>query len=258
MEQDYENKVYKLPVDVLNSIETAVTSSTGQEDVRRAKWLQRNKAVKYGELKRLKHDLDAAKGKSYYYELWGGDGMMSFIERTLNQERDANERSKEVKREVNVDLRQDTKPFQIPQLTEEEDEEKDGEFHENALAIIVNDDRQILLLKRADGEGFWQPNKWALVGGRVEEGESPLQAVQREIYEETKLVVEKFKEKFTLQRNENSIEYIYIAKYEGDPYSIELNFEHTGYGWFTPEEMEFKDHVPNLIEYVKLAFKNYD
>jgi len=257
MEQDYENKVYKLPNYVLNHINTEVLSTSGGEDLNRANWLLRNKAVKYGELKRLKHDLEQSRGVNpKQYELWGGDDMVSFIERTLNQERDANERSKEIKREVNVDLNLGTKPFKTPQLTE--DEEKEDEFHENALAIIVNDDRQILLLKRSEAPDIWQPNKWALVGGRVEKGESPTQAVQREIYEETKLVVEKFKEKFTIQRNPNSIEYIFIAKYEGDPYSIELNEEHTAYGWFTPEEMEFKDHVPNLIEYVKLAFKNYD
>ena len=220
-----------------------------------------NGEVKYGELKRLKHDLDNDKGRNpQAYDLSGGDLMVSFIERTLNRERDAGKRKEENMREVNVDLTLGTKPFKTPEMNEDDgasDGASDG-VKENALAIIVNDDRQILLLKRSDAPDIWQPNKWALVGGGVEEGESPIQAVQREIYEETKLVVEKFKEKFTIQRNPDSIEYIFITKYEGDPYSIELNFEHTAYGWFSPEEMKYKDHVPNLIEYVNLAFKKYD
>ena len=255
MEQDYENKVYKLHDEVLEYINLKVASTSGGEDLNRAKWLQRNKAVKYGELKRLKHDLEKDIDKNpEAYELAGGALMSSFVDRTLNQERAANQREKDAKSDVKVDVDLGMKPQKTPQLNEGEE----NGLQENALAMIFNDDRQILLFKRSDAPDIWQPNKWALVGGAVEEGESPVQAVQREIYEETKLVVEKFKEKFTIQRNPDSIEYIFIVKYEGDPYSIELNFEHTAYGWFSPEEMKFKDHVPNLIEYVNLAFKNYD
>ena len=256
MEQDYENKVYKLPKEVLEHIKLTLTSIPTGNGVRRAKWLVGNKEVKYGELKRLKHDLVKYKGESpQVYELSGGDLMTSFVERTLNQERDASERKKQITIDANVDVNLGTKPQRTPQLHENI---MGDDVQQNALAIIVNDDRKILLLKRSDAPDIWQPNKWALVGGAVEEGELPIEAVQREIYEETKLVVEKFKEKFTIQRSPDSVEYIFVAKFEGDPMGIELNFEHTSYGWFSPEEMRFINHVPNLIDYVNVAFKKYD
>ena len=42
---------------------------------------------------------------------------------------------------------------------------------------------QVLLLKRADWAPIW-PNTWHLPTGRIEVGESPLQAIIRETYEE--------------------------------------------------------------------------
>jgi len=116
-----------------------------------------------------------------------------------------------------------------------------------------------LLLKRSDYEKQWMPNKWALVGGGIEKGESPEEACKREIKEETGLEIKKFVKSFTIQRRPESIEHIFACRYDGDPTDIELDGkENVGYGWYDVEEMDYLDIVPNLVEYIMLVFKKYD
>ena len=128
----------------------------------------------------------------------------------------------------------------------------------NAVAVIVNNDNKILLLKRGKGAP-WMPNRWALVGGGIEKGESPVKAVEREIFEETSLEIKKFSESFRIERHAESIEYVFDARYEGDDTDIELDTsENVSYGWYDQSEMEYLDIVPHLIEYITLVFKKYD
>ena len=50
--------------------------------------------------------------------------------------------------------------------------------------IIENRKGEILLLLRDDDPGISYPNYWTLVGGKVEEGETPQSAAHREMLEE--------------------------------------------------------------------------
>lgn len=54
---------------------------------------------------------------------------------------------------------------------------------ESVLVVVHAEDGQVLLLQRADDPEFWQS-----VTGSLERGESPAQAAQRELREETGLV----------------------------------------------------------------------
>lgn len=245
------NTTYKLPPDVLQAIQSTLVSNPTGDGVKRAKYMLKNGVVTYQVLKRLKNFFDTYNPRVVtpaQYNLAGGEPMRSFVERTLNANRDA------VKRTV------DTKRTAMPRLAESENKKKKKkDIEKNACAIIVDKDNKILLLKRADEEGTWMPNKWALVGGGVEKGETPLQAVEREIMEETGLEVKKFISSFNLQRNStNSIEYMFVCRFEGDPTEINLNQENTRYGWFSTGEMEYLDTVPHLLEYITLAFKSYE
>lgn len=245
------NTSYKLPPDVLKAIQATLVSNPTGEGVRRAKFMLNNGQVTYQVLKRLKNFFDHFDINSQdknQYALAGGDLMRSFVERTLNANRDAVSRSKTAR----------AMPYQTPRLTEAKAKKK-KEIVKNAIAIIVDKDNKILLLKRADEEGTWMPNKWALVGGGVDKGETNQQAVEREILEETGLEVKKFVNSFSLQRNSaNSIEHIFVCRFTGDPTEINLNQENTRYGWFDVEEMKFLDTVPHLLEYITIAFKKYD
>lgn len=256
------DKKYKLPEDVLKYIQAALTKSPRGDGVRRAKFILRNGEITYQAMKRLKNFFDNfdVNGDRTQYDLAGGEPMKNFIEISLNQDRAGVERSKKLQQDMDVDVTQGVKPDQNLRLNEN-DGVGDGQndvVKENALAVIINNDKQILLLKRSPDEEYWGAGQWALVGGGVEEGETPIAACQREIWEETKLKINKFKEKFSIQRNPDSVEIIFIAKYDGDSHDIQLNEEHTNYGWFDPEEIMFLNHVPNLIDYVNLAFEKYD
>lgn len=57
-----------------------------------------------------------------------------------------------------------------------------------AGAIIVRDGK-ILCCKRGENEFDYIANKWEFPGGKVEQGESPSDAIRREILEELKLEV---------------------------------------------------------------------
>lgn len=259
MNSELYDKTYNLPSDVIKRIQTVLISIPTGDGVRRAKMLLRNGKITYQDMKRIKHDFENKFERgSQQYELAGGDLMKNFIDSRLNQDRDAVERGKEIKRDLDVDTMRATRAQQTPRLNEELSETDIEGLKENALAIIVNRDNQFLLLRRSNDPDIWQPNKWALVGGGVEDGETPEEAVKREIKEETGLDINNFKQKFTIQRNPDSIEHIFIAKYDGDPFEINLNFEHSTYGWYSPEELVYLNRVPNLIDYVNLAFKQYD
>lgn len=251
--QELYNKSYKIPLDVLKTIQTALMKIPTGNGVKRAKFMLKNGVITYQAMKKLKHDFDNNNFvDNNQYVLAGGDKMKSFIDTTLSQDRNSVERSKKIKRDVKVDVNLGTKAFQTPRLNEEKKENI-----KNAIAIIVNKDNKILLLKRSNEPKQWMPGKWSLVGGGLEKGESPEKAVEREIKEETGLEINKFNKRFNIQRSLDSTEYIFACRYNGDPTDITLNNENTNYGWYDISEMEFLDTVPNLKEYILLSFKKY-
>ncbi len=59
------------------------------------------------------------------------------------------------------------------------------------VAVIINQDDQILITKRASHQH--QGNKWEFPGGKVEKGENPQQALQRELKEELGIDIQSVK-----------------------------------------------------------------
>ena len=57
-----------------------------------------------------------------------------------------------------------------------------------AAAIIVTPDRRFLLQLRDAKPDIWFPDSWSLFGGGIETGETPAQAIVRELAEEIELV----------------------------------------------------------------------
>ena len=254
--QELLNKTYYIPQNILKSIEVAKASASDSNGLRRANFILKNGVLTYQALKRLKNFFDYFNPQSQnkaQYALAGGDLMKNFIETTLNQDRAGVERSKKIKQDMTANPNSELKPYQRPRLNEEKKELK-----KNAVAVIVNSDNKILLLKRADDSKIWMPNKWSLVGGEIKKGETPQQAIEREILEETELEIKKFIKSLSIQRKTDSIEHVFACRYTGEETDVKLNDENTRYGWYDVSEMKYLDIVPHLIEYITLVFKPYE
>jgi len=248
------NKTYRIPSEVLKRINNVLVSNPHGDGVKRAKNILRSGSITYQNLKRLKNFYDYYNPETdkLQYELSGGDLMKSFVERTLNADRDAVERGDEIKRDTSVDVNLGVDAQQSPRLNEGE-----GKIKKNATAVIVGNDNRFLLLKRSSFADQWMPNKWSLVGGSVEKGENPEKACKREILEECGLDITDMVDTFTIERD-GIVEYVFACRYKGDPVDVELNEEHDGYGWFSLPEITYLDTVPHLVEYLTLVFKKYD
>jgi 8-oxo-dGTP diphosphatase len=129
-----------------------------------------------------------------------------------------------------------------------------------ARAIIVKDKDQLLLIHR---NKFGQEYD-ILVGGGVDMGETPLQAVLREIQEETGVAVSQPRLVFIEQAGEPyGTQYIFLCQYlSGDPKlspeSTELKIEKMGMNHYQPvwRTLEELKQLPVRSESLKKAIIN--
>ena len=258
--QELYDRTYRIPPDILKGIQTTLVSNPNGEGVKRAKFMLKNGYLTYQAMKRLKNYFDYFNQQTddpNQFNLAGGQPMKAFIETTLNQDRNAVETGKKVRQDMPTYSNQELKPYQAAPRLNEDKKEKKKEKDKNVCAVIVDNDNKILLLKRGKGAP-WMPNKWSLVGGRIDKDETAQQAVEREILEETGLEIKKFTKSFTIERHADSIEHVFACRYDGEPTDINLDDENSNYGWYDISEMEYLDIVPHLIEYITLVFKKYD
>lgn len=119
-------------------------------------------------------------------------------------------------------------------------------------AIITNKKNQILLLQRSGKTTA--SGKWALTGGALEEGETPIDGIKREIEEETKLTVSdiaSFQIKTTPSKDSETILIIcYTCK--ADTEEVTLNWEHDNFKWVTKAEALELDLTPDGRTFIGL------
>lgn len=108
-----------------------------------------------------------------------------------------------------------------------------------AKVILLNGQHEVLLLKRSQYSDR-RAGEWELVGGGVENGESPERAASREIMEETGLMVPITTQDLVFAQTRalkdtgvNVIWLTYVARSSDD--SVSLSEEHTDYCWVTIE-----------------------
>lgn len=86
-----------------------------------------------------------------------------------------------------------------------------------AAIIFENDQGELLLYLRDNKPGIPFPQHWDLIGGHVEKGETPLQALKREVKEELNYELTDykfFKEYLCLEGDAYpNIKYIYTGKF---------------------------------------------
>lgn len=110
------------------------------------------------------------------------------------------------------------------------------------VVFIFNERDQTLLAKRSPNSG-WMPNKWSVIGGGIEDGENPVQAAEREVKEETSIIVNKLYP-VGKRRQDGGQVYFYACKdWDGQP---QINDEHTEWEWVGYDELGEFDVVPTI------------
>lgn len=109
------------------------------------------------------------------------------------------------------------------------------------VTVYLEHEGQILLLHRQDNTS--QGNKWGIPGGKIENNESPKQAVIREFKEETGIdlsnhSLEALKPVYI--EYDQKIHFVYHAfrtTLQTNPADVKINFnEHKGFTWVTPSD----------------------
>lgn len=113
--------------------------------------------------------------------------------------------------------------------------------------IVRRGDGKILVLKRSEHDDH-KPNVWETPGGGMDTAESPQDALEREIREETGLTVtiaEPFNV-FTFKKDtgEFKVGITFVCDYtDGE---VILSSEHSEFRWIAAEEFAHMESVPSL------------
>lgn len=107
-------------------------------------------------------------------------------------------------------------------------------------AFIINAKKQILILKRQNSEIY--NDLWDVPGGKLEQGDTLLEAITREIKEESGMQLEKIiavlsSSKFQGQAADNPIIFrnIYLVKAQGN---VVISTEHQEFKWIEAGELK--------------------
>jgi len=127
-------------------------------------------------------------------------------------------------------------------------------------AILRSTDGRILLQQRDYAPGISFPGYWTLPGGRVEEGESPEQAIERELWEELEFVPSLALWKIYERQHQGVanvviVQYVYFAETDRTAESLAGN-EGLGLRYFDGHELAAIpigfDFLPLLTEFCSL------
>lgn len=125
--------------------------------------------------------------------------------------------------------------------------------------IFENENGEVLVLKRHSESH--EGETWGLIGGKIDDGEKPVESAVRECFEEIGVQIENedlelFK-KYVWEREDANIDFE-VFKYKAKTdFKIELDQnENTEYAWFKPEELySRKDLMIGLYPILKDIYK---
>lgn len=126
----------------------------------------------------------------------------------------------------------------------------------NVVGAVVVADGLVLCVRRGPGGAL--PGMWEFPGGKVEPGESPRQALEREIEEELRCTVA-VGEEVTTTSHEYDFGVVHLTTYycellEGTPHLV----EHAQLAWSAPHELLGLDWAPADIPAVKIVLRSLD
>lgn len=140
--------------------------------------------------------------------------------------------------------------------------------------LVYNSLGQFLILQTSKGKDF---GKWVVPGGKLDVGETPMDAFAREVFEETGLAVGRVNllgiRDYTARSGNHYQFYDYASSVEDDK-QIKINEESLAFKWITKDQIpnfEFTDSIMNFInkyfifgqaeiykKAVKISEKNFD
>ncbi|MEM1168601.1 MAG: NUDIX domain-containing protein [Cyanobacteria bacterium P01_H01_bin.35] len=107
---------------------------------------------------------------------------------------------------------------------------------QGSVIILLNSNKQILLVLRDNKNSILFPNTWNLLGGFLENGESPEECIRREITEEIEIELGNinFFQKYNIYDREH---YTFWKQVDLDLTEIQLN-EGQRLAYFTKDELD--------------------
>ena len=117
----------------------------------------------------------------------------------------------------------------------------DTKIDVTVVRALIESEGRVLLVRRAAWDTL--PGRWELPGGKVDRGEPRLQALAREVEEETGLMLASARLLNTREmlspRGRTVREYVYVASTVG---AVALSREHDAHAWVqTPGELRLTD-----------------
>lgn len=104
------------------------------------------------------------------------------------------------------------------------------------LVVIDNDNKYLLMYRSAHPTLGDDPD---IPGGTLEDGELPLEAMAREVYEETGIVVDEARALMIYEGTYHSADTahysLYVVKLDNRP-SVVMSWEHSSYEWLDREK----------------------
>jgi len=122
------------------------------------------------------------------------------------------------------------------------------------LITCEKTDKIFLMLRSSGGIGG---NTWNLLAGGIEEGETPLEGLKRELKEETTIEPNTVEYKFVSKEfdKDRNLDFHYYKGFTKSEFIAKLNEENTDYGWFGKDDLP-SPLFPNLIEKINKIWDN--
>lgn len=125
---------------------------------------------------------------------------------------------------------------------------KKGKLYGGVLLICG----EKFLLGQRNKDGSF-PNSWSLFGGKIEEGESVLEGIKRELYEETGIKSDNIRYTSFEEQWGMGYPYYFYLGYCDEEYECKLNHENQDWGWFDMDTIP-KPLFPTLFSSLTRIF----
>jgi len=143
-------------------------------------------------------------------------------------------------------------PEDIEQYLELTKRLREAKGEQGVSAILINPRGQVLLQQRDDNPAIRYPGHWSLFGGTIEDGESPAEAVAREVHEEIDFELRNFGMFRQFVQN-NKREFAFAGELTAELDELTLS-EGQGMNFFYPSQLSKLQIRPDDKETLKQYF----